>query len=333
MDMAEKTKKGRIFSGIRPTGRLHLGNYFGALENWVNLQEDYECIFGIVDWHALTTDYEDPSHVQERVRELAIDFLSAGIDPEKSVMMVQSHVKQHAELHLLLSMVTPLGWVERVPTYKEQLRQLEGREIATYGFLGYPVLQAADIVIYKANAVPVGEDQLAHVELTREIVRRFNYLYGDTFPEPQALLHKVRLLPGIDGRKMSKSYGNEIHLGATEEELQERVRMMVTDPQRVRRHDPGDPDVCTVYAFYKIFGGELQEEIALDCRKARIGCVACKQRLAESLAQKMAPVRERRAALEADPALITDVLANGAQRARAIAERTMEQVRRAVGLS
>ncbi|HHT01091.1 MAG TPA: tryptophan--tRNA ligase [Firmicutes bacterium] len=331
--MAEKTKKGRIFSGIRPTGRLHLGNYFGALENWVNLQEDYECIFGIVDWHALTTDYEDPSHVQERVRELAIDFLSAGIDPEKSVMMVQSHVKQHAELHLLLSMVTPLGWVERVPTYKEQLRQLEGREIATYGFLGYPVLQAADIVIYKANAVPVGEDQLAHVELTREIVRRFNYLYGDTFPEPQALLHKVRLLPGIDGRKMSKSYGNEIHLGATEEELQERVRMMVTDPQRVRRHDPGDPDVCTVYAFYKIFGGELQEEIALDCRKARIGCVACKQRLAESLAQKMAPVRERRAALEADPALITDVLANGAQRARAIAERTMEQVRRAVGLS
>jgi len=331
--MAEKTKKGRIFSGIRPTGRLHLGNYFGALENWVNLQEDYECIFGIVDWHALTTDYEDPSHVQERVRELAIDFLSAGIDPEKSVMMVQSHVKQHAELHLLLSMVTPLGWVERVPTYKEQLRQLEGREIATYGFLGYPVLQAADIVIYKANAVPVGEDQLAHVELTREIVRRFNYLYGDTFPEPQALLHKVRLLPGIDGRKMSKSYGNEIHLGATEEELQERVRMMVTDPQRVRRHDPGDPDVCTVYAFYKIFGGELQEEIALDCRKARIGCVACKQRLAESLAQKMAPVRERRAALEADPALITDVLANGAQRARAIAERTMEQVRRAGGLS
>lgn len=324
-------KKGRIFSGMRPTGRLHLGHLLGALDNWVKLQDEYQCLFGVVDWHALSTEYEDTSSIRQNTREIAIDWLAAGIDPEKSVLLVQSRVKEHAELHLLLSMVTPLAWVERVPTYKEQLRQLEGRELATYGFLGYPVLQAADILIYKADLVPVGEDQLPHLELTREIARRFNYLYGRVFPEPQARINAdVPLLPGIDGRKMSKSYGNYINLSADPGEIREKVKMMITDPARARRHDPGNPEVCTVFAFHRVFSGPLVEETATQCRKAGIGCVQCKQVLADKLVERLAGVYERRLELEKDPARMEDILEHGSRVARQLASRTMEEVREAM---
>ena len=324
-------KKGRIFSGMRPTGRLHLGHLLGALDNWVKLQDEYQCLFGVVDWHALSTEYEDTSSIRQNTREIAIDWLAAGIDPEKSVLLVQSRVKEHAELHLLLSMVTPLAWVERVPTYKEQLRQLEGRELATYGFLGYPVLQAADILIYKADLVPVGEDQLPHLELTREIARRFNYLYGRIFPDPQARINAdVPLLPGIDGRKMSKSYGNYINLSADPGEIREKVNMMITDPARARRHDPGNPEVCTVFAFHRVFSGPLVEETAMQCRKAGIGCVQCKQVLADKLVERLAGVYERRLELEKDPARVEDILEHGSRVARQLASRTMEEVREAM---
>ena len=246
--------KGRIFSGMQPSGRFHLGNYMGALENWVKLQNEYECFFSIVDLHSLTSSFDDTSKLQDNINEMAIDWLSAGLDPEKNVIFIQSHVKEHSELFLLLSMMTPLSWLERVPTYKDKLQQLgaQGKDINTYGFLGYPVLMAADIMLYKATCVPVGEDQAAHLELTREMVRRFNYLYKkEIFPEPQAVYSKAKILPGIDGRKMSKSYGNAIAFGAGPEEMKERVRLMVTDPQRIKRTDKGNPDVCTVFTFHK----------------------------------------------------------------------------------
>jgi len=245
--------KGRIFSGMQPSGTFHLGNYLGALENWVKLQHEYECIFCIVDWHALTSNYEDPAKIPENIQNMAMDWLSAGLDPDKNIIFVQSHVKEHAELHLLLSMITPLSWAERVPTYKDKLQQLgdQGKEINTYGFLGYPILQAADIALYKADTVPVGEDQLPHLELAREIVRRFNYLYDNVFPEPLAKLSQAPYVPGIDGRKMSKSYGNDIAYAASPDEIKARVRMMVTDPQRIKRNDPGNPDVCPVFKLHK----------------------------------------------------------------------------------
>ncbi len=325
--------KGRIFSGMRPTGRLHLGNYLGALENWVQLQDEYECYYGIVDLHALTTDYEDTSRIRENVRQLAIDFLSAGLDPEKSVILVQSHVKEHAELHLLLSMITPLGWLERVPTYKEQLRQLEGRDLTNYGFLGYPVLQAADISLYKADTVPVGEDQLPHLELCREIVRRFNHLYGEVLLEPQAKLNKVQLLPGVDGRKMSKSYGNEIPLGAEPEEVRARILSMITDPQRQRRNDPGRPEVCVAYTYHGIFNEPETQEISTECRRAGIGCVDCKKRLAERVIEATQLVREKRRQLEAHPELVDEILFEGARKARKVAQETLEEVREAMKIS
>lgn len=322
--------KPRIFSGMRPTGRLHLGNLLGALDNWVKLQDDYECVFAVVDWHALTTGYEDTGEIRENTGNLVMDYLSAGIDPEKSLIIKQSDVKQHAELSLLLSMITPLSWLERCPTYKEQLRELAGREIMTHGFLGYPVLMAADILVYKAEVVPVGEDQLPHIELAREIARRFNFLYKPVFPEPQERLNEVVLLPGTDGRKMSKSYRNYIEMSAGPEEVKNIVANMVTDPKRIRRRDPGDPDVCSVYAFHKVFRELGLDDIREECKSAGIGCVECKRKLADSLNEYLEPIRDRRDAIQRNPGIIHEVLEQGARKARVIAEATLEEVRQAM---
>ena len=327
--------KGRIFSGMQPSGRFHLGNYMGALENWVRLQHEYECFFSIVDLHALTSSYSDTSKLQENVMEMAIDWLSAGHDPEKNVIFVQSHVKEHAELALLLGMSTPLSWLERVPTYKDKLQNwsAQGKDNNTYGFLGYPVLMAADIMLYKATCVPVGEDQSAHLELTREIVRRFNYLYNrEVFPEPQAVFSKAKVLPGIDGRKMSKSYGNTIPFGAGPEEMWERIRMMTTDPQRIKKTDPGHPEVCIVYAFHKVFNPEEYEEIGARCRAGEIGCVECKKRLAEKMNALLADIHTKREELSKKPEYIKEVLDYGAQRARKEAEKTMAEVKTAMNV-
>lgn len=326
--------KARVFSGMQPSGRFHLGNYLGALQNWVKMQEEFECIFSIVDWHALTSQYEDTRGIRENIRQMALDWLSAGLDPEKCVIFLQSDVKEHAELHLLLSMLTPLGWLERVPTYKDKLQQLgdQGKEINTYGFLGYPVLQTADIILYKAAFVPVGVDQIPHVELAREIVRRFNHLYGPVFPEPAVKLSEASLVPGLDARKMSKSYGNDISMSGEPEEIRAKVRMMVTDPQRVRKTDPGHPEVCVVYAFHKLFNPDICTEIETGCKAATMGCVACKQQLAERMIAHLAPVRERRLALEANPRLIDEILCAGAEKARQIARQTMREVKEAIKL-
>ncbi|MBC8016862.1 MAG: tryptophan--tRNA ligase [Sporomusaceae bacterium] len=327
--------KGRILSGMQPSGRFHLGNYMGALENWVKLQYEYECFFSIVDWHALTSSYEDTSKIPERIHEMAIDWLSAGLDPERNVIFVQSHVKEHAELHLLLSMITPLSWLERVPTYKDKLQQLgiQGKDINTYGFLGYPVLMTADIILYKADTIPVGEDQLPHLELSREMVRRFNNLYQPIFPEPKPSLSKSSILPGIDGRKMSKSYGNEIPFSASPDEFRSRIRLMITDPNRVKRTDLGNPDVCTVYTFHKIFNGEQCSEVEKACRSAEIGCVDCKKSLAEKMITNLADIHVRRMELEANPARVKEILIYGAERARKVAASTMEEVRHVMHLA
>ncbi|MEN6566885.1 MAG: tryptophan--tRNA ligase [Veillonellales bacterium] len=327
--------KGRIFSGMQPSGRFHLGNYLGALENWVKLQDEYECFFSIVDWHALTSSFDNTSKIPENIHNMALDWLSAGLDPERNVIFVQSQVKEHAELHLLLSMITPLSWLERVPTYKDKLQQLgsQGKDINTYGFLGYPELMTADIILYKADTVPVGEDQIPHLELTREILRRFNNLYQPIFPEPKPFLSQAPLLPGIDGRKMSKSYGNEIPFAASPDELRGRVRLMVTDPQRVKKTDPGHPDICTVYAFHKIFSKEDLDNVTSCCTQAEIGCVECKKRLAEKMVTDLADIHNRRKALAAKPQRVQEILVYGAERARKVASRTMEEVRRAMNLS
>lgn len=325
-------KKGIIFSGMRPTGRLHIG-HLSVLENWVRLQDEYKCYFGIVDWHALTTAYEDTSSVKENIDLMLLDWLSVGLDPEKSPLFVQSHVKEHAELHLLFSMIIPLSWLERVPTYKDQLQQLgeQGKNINTYGFLGYPVLMAADILVYRADTVPVGEDQLPHIEITRELARRFNYLYQtDILPEPQAKLAKVALLPGVDGRKMSKSYGNEIPLGASSEEILAKVQMMVTDPGRIKKSDPGNPDVCIVHTYQSIYNPAEIEEIRSSCRAGSVGCVACKKNLAAKLDKVLAPVRERREYYRSKPDLLKEILDIGAHKARQEAKKTMELVRSAM---
>lgn len=326
--------KGRIFSGMQPSGKFHLGNYFGALENWVKLQHEFECFFAIVDLHALTSSYEDTGKIPGNIRDMALDWLSAGLDPEKNVIFVQSHVKEHAELHLLLSMITPLAWLERVPTYKDKLQQLglAGKEINTYGFLGYPELMTADIILYKADTVPVGEDQIPHLELAREITRRFNNLYRPIFPEPQARLSKAPVLPGIDGRKMSKSYGNEISFSAAPDEIRARVRLMVTDPQRVKKSDLGHPEVCTVYAFHQIFSRDEAAAIGDQCRAGAIGCVECKKKLAERIVDYLADVHARRQELENHPGRITEILEFGAQRARKVAAATMQEVKEAMHL-
>lgn len=327
--------KGRIFSGMQPSGKFHLGNYLGALQNWIKLQNEYDCFFSIVDWHALTSSYEDPSRLPEYIQDMALDWLSAGLDPEKNIIFVQSHVKEHAELHLLLSMMTPLSWLERVPTYKDKIQQvgLQGKDINTYGFLGYPELMTADIVLYKADIVPVGEDQIPHLELSREIVRRFNYLYRPVFPEPQASLTKAAVLPGIDGRKMSKSYGNDISFSASPDELRARVRLMVTDPQRVKRTDCGNPAVCTAYKFHQFFSTNEVQELEKNCRNAAIGCVDCKKHLAENIVTALADIHARRQVWENSPQKVRDILDYGAQRARIVAAATMEEVRAAMHLS
>mgnify|MGYP000927489109 FL=1 len=322
----------RVFSGMRPTGRLQLGNLLGALENWVKLQDEYKCIFSVADWHAMTTSYDDPSELKEHTMQMVIDWLSAGLDPEKSIIFCQSDVKEHAELHLLFSMFTPLSWLERVPTYKDQIQQLREKNLATYGFLGYPLLQAADILLYRADAVPVGEDQVPHVEMTREIARRFNYLYQtDFFPEPQALLTKIKLLPGIDGRKMSKSYGNTIEMSDSPQEIAKKVNQMVTDPGRIRKTDPGNPEVCTVFAFHQVFNPEGVEGVERACRRGEIGCVQCKKQLIKHLNAYLEPIYEKRKVLEGQRDYIIDLLREGAKQAKEIAVNTMEQVFALVG--
>lgn len=327
-------KKGIIFSGMRPTGRLHIG-HLSVLENWVNMQDEYKCLFGIVDWHALTTAYENTQDIPENINMMLLDWLGAGLDPEKSPVFVQSHVKEHGELHLLFSMITPLSWLERVPTFKDQVQQLgqQGKDISTYGFLGYPLLMAADILVYRADTVPVGEDQLPHLEFTREIARRFNHLYNqDIFPEPQAKLAKVALLPGVDGRKMSKSYNNDIPLGASASDIMDRVKMMVTDPNRIKKTDPGNPDVCIVHTYQKLYNASEIAEIEADCRAGSIGCVACKKRLAKVLDDFLAPIRDRRQYYEGKPELLKEILENGAQKARCEARKTMDIVRSAMNV-
>jgi tryptophanyl-tRNA synthetase len=318
---------------MRPTGPLHLGHLVGALRNWVKLQETHDCYFSIVDWHALTTEYADPSAIRGYVREVALDWLASGVDPERACLFVQSEVVEHAELHLLLSMIVPISWLERVPTYKEQQEQLRERDLHTYGFLGYPLLQAADILAYRAQAVPVGEDQVPHLELCREIARRFNHLYGDVFPEPQALLTPAARLPGTDGRKMSKSYGNAIFLSDDAKAVGAKVDAMLTDPQRTHRHIPGDPSVCPVFATHKVFSD--RETIAWadqGCRTAGIGCRDCKGRLKERLLAVLTPIAGRRAELAGEPARVDAILDAGARKAAAAAGETLRLVRDGMGL-
>lgn len=323
---------------MRPTGKLHLGHYVGALANWIKLQNQYDCYFFIADWHALTTDYADTSRVKQSIVEIAIDWLAAGLDPARCTMFIQSHVPQHAELHLLFSMITPLGWLERVPTYKEQLENIKDKDLGTYGFLGYPVLQSADILIYKGNYVPVGQDQVSHVELTREIARRFNHFYplnGEhVLPEPQALLTPSPKLPGTDGRKMSKSYNNAIYLSDPEPVIRQKLKPMVTDPKRVRRTDPGNPDDCPVGDLHKIFSDqETIKNVYAGCTTAAIGCLDCKAWAADSLVRIIEPMQQRRAKFEDNPKLAWDVVEAGSESARATAEATMQDVREAMKLS
>jgi tryptophanyl-tRNA synthetase len=325
-------RKKRILSGNRPTGLLHLGNYVGALQNWVKLQDEYECFYMAADWHALTSEYADTSGIRENIDAMFLDWLSAGLDPERSVLFVQSKVKQHAELALLLGMYVPLPWVERCPTYKEALQQITDKDLRTYGFLGYPILQAADILIYKADAVPVGEDQLPHLELTREIARRVNFFYEKVFVEPKEILSQVPKLLGTDGRKMSKSYGNCIYLLDPEKTVNEKVSRMVTDPARVKRMDKGHPDVCSVFDYQKVFTQERIREIADGCRNASLGCVECKKMLAASLNALLEPMRSRRREFSAKPDYVQAIIQEGNRRAASVAEETMTEVRRALKL-
>jgi tryptophanyl-tRNA synthetase len=326
------TEQKVVLSGMRSTGKIHLGNYFGALKNWVELQDSYRCHYFAADWHALTTDYADTSQVTENTVEMVTDWIAAGLDPEKSVLFIQSLVPQHAELHLLLSMITPLGWLERVPSYKEQIQQLENKDLSTYGFLGYPLLQTVDIIIYRADFVPVGEDQSSHVEMSREVVRRFQHIYGgEVFPEPRALFTPTPRVPGIDGRKMSKSYGNAINLSDSPDAIRDKCKKMFTDPQRIMRSDPGRPEVCNLYDFHKLVSPpDVQERVAVQCRAAEIGCVDDKKLLAQILIDYLEPMRRRRAELDRDT--VFDILIEGSRKARERAEETMERVRSAMSL-
>lgn len=322
----------RVLSGIQPTGLLHLGNLIGAVENWVKLQDQYACYFFIADLHALTTAYDDVLRLKEDIKQLTIDLLSSGIDPEKCVLFKQSDLPEHSELHLLFSMITPLPWLERVPTYKSKIDELKGKDLHTYGFLGYPVLQAADILIYKAELVPVGQDQLAHIELTREIARRFNHFYGEIFPEPKELLTDFPVLPGTDGRKMSKSYNNTIAISDTPENVRNKVSSMVTDPARVKRDDKGHPEVCTIYDYYKVFAKNRSDKVASECREAKRGCVECKRELAEILINYLAPIHKKREALEKTPEKLAQILTAGAEKARKLAALTLNEAKKAMGL-
>jgi tryptophanyl-tRNA synthetase len=320
-----------VLSGLRPTGRVHLGNYFGAVRNWVRLQDLYDCYYFVADWHALTSDYADTSKITQATFDAVADWIAAGLDPAKSTIFIQSEIKEHAELHLILSMVTPLPWLERVPTFKDQQAQIEDKDLNTYGFLGYPLLQTADIIIYRANFVPVGEDQASHLEISREIVRRFNNFYGDVFPEPQVLLTETPKVPGLDARKMSKSYNNTIGLTTSADEIRALVMTMFTDPERIRRKDPGRPDVCNLFQFHKLFSNE--ETIARvdhECRTAQIGCVDDKKLLAEIMIESLRPIREKREEIDRDPSIVWDTLRDGNRKARERAQQTMELVRDAI---
>jgi tryptophanyl-tRNA synthetase len=393
----------RVLSGMRPTGRLHLGHYHGVLKNWLELQHEYECFFFVADWHALTTHYEDPSLIPEATREMVVDWLAAGINPGSATLFIQSRVPEHAELHLLLSMITPLGWLERVPSYKDQQEKLKEKDLATYGFLGYPLLQSADILMYKAGLVPVGEDQVAHVEMTREIARRFNHVYGKEpdfeaqadqaarkmgkknyklfdklrrayqeqgdhealevaraliesqgnitigdrerlfgyiegggriiLPEPQALLTKASKMPGLDGQKMSKSYNNTIALRDDPAKVEKALRTMPTDPQRVRRKDPGEPEKCPVWQFHRVYSDDpMRDWVQQGCRSAGIGCLDCKQPIVDAVLAELAPIQERARDYEAQPELLRNVINDGCEAAREVARETMDEVRRAMSL-
>ena len=320
-----------MLSGLRPTGKVHLGHLVGALQNWARLQDQYECFYFVADWHALTSDYADTTGLTEYVVDNVADWIAAGVDPERSTIFIQSLVPEHAELHLLLSMIVPVPWLERVPTYKEQQEQITDKDLSNYGFLGYPVLQTADIVMYGAHFVPVGEDQAPHIEVAREIVRRFNNLYGIVFPEPQTLLTEAKRIPGTDGRKMSKSYGNAIYLKDDPETLKQKLRPMVTDPARKRRTDPGDPDECPVFDLHRAFSPVATREwAAAGCRSAGIGCLDCKAKLAEHMLERLADVHSRRPEFAKRPDTVWDVLIEGSKNAREVAEATMEDVRGAM---
>jgi tryptophanyl-tRNA synthetase len=324
----------RILSGMRPTGPLHIGHLTGALDNWVRLQDTHDCYWAIVDWHALTTDYANPAEIRANVLEVAIDWLAAGLDPARATLFIQSLVPEHAELHLLLSMVVPVAWLERVPSYKEQQHQLTEKDLSTYGFLGYPLLQSADIMIYKADAVPVGEDQAPHIELTREVVRRFNHLYGPVFPEPKTLLTEVPRVPGTDGRKMSKSYNNAVFLKDPPEVVRQKIRPMVTDPARKRRTDPGNPDICPVFDLHKAFSSKRTQDWAAEgCRTAGIGCLDCKGALIDHLLRRLETIHARRPEFEAHPDTVWDILAAGSRKAREVARATIEEVRAAMKIT
>jgi len=325
-------RKKTVLSGMRPTGPLHLGNYAGALRNWIKLQDEYECYYTIVTWHALSSEYQNSRQIKENTFEVAIDWLSIGLDPEKSILFIQSEVKEHAELHLLLSMITPLPWVERVPTFKEVQREMADRDLNTYGFLGYPVLQTADILIYKAEVVPVGEDQAPHLELAREICRRFNRYFGEVFPEPQMLLTETPRIAGTDGRKMSKSFNNAIYLKDPPEVIRQKIATMMTDTRRKRRTDPGEPEDCPVFTLHRAFvSEEKRNSLASACRVAGIGCLECKEVLIESLIDLLKPYWEKRQFYENHPQKVWQILQAGAEKAREKARKTMEEVRRAIG--
>ncbi len=326
--------KKRVLSGMQASGRLHVGNWVGALRNWVKLQDEYDCYYFVADWHALTTGYADPSALAASTKDLLTNFIAAGLDPERCTIFLQSRVLEHAELHLLLSMITPLGWLERVPTYKEKKENLSDRDLSMYGFLGYPVLMSADILLYGAHYVPVGVDQMPHLEITREIARRFNGLYNsDVLVEPEALLTKFPKVPGLDGRKMSKSYDNAIYLSDTSDELEKKVRTMATDPARIRRTDKGDPELSPVYQLHKIFSSEAElAEVAEGCRTAGIGCIDCKKVLIKNMRGALSPLWERRAQIAGDPSILRRAIDIGTDKASITARATMQQVREVMGL-
>jgi len=322
----------RVLSGVRPTGPLHLGHLLGVIQNWKKFENE-NSFYMIADWHALTTEYDSRTTIKENVLEVALDLLAGGLDPEKCTIFVQSHVKEHCEMATLLSMLTPLAWLERNPTYKDQLRELADKELHTHGFLGYPVLQTADIILYKADIVPVGEDQLAHLELAREIVRRFHFIYGKKiFPEPQASLTKVPKLPGIDGRKMSKSYGNAIYLSDSPAVVDNKVKQMVTDPARIKREDKGHPEVCPVFCYHQLFNAAQESVVAAECREALRGCVDCKREMGGKLKEFLGPIYERRLQFSAKKDKVIEILAEGDQKARKVAGETMKEAREAVGI-
>lgn len=323
--------KQRVVSGMRPSGRLHIGHYHGVLENWVRMQESYDCFFFVADWHSLTTEYADTTGIAQSIRDMVLDWVAFGLDPEKCIIFRQSLVPHHSELNLILSMVTPVSWLERNPTYKDMLENIEQRDLTTFGFLGYPVLMAADIILYKATRVPVGHDQLPHLEITREIARRFNHLYGAVFPEPEALLTETPKLPGLDGRKMSKSYNNSIYLSDNAETTAKMVMSMVTDTNRVRRADPGDPDVCVAFNLHRLYvPQEKLDEIVPACRNATIGCVECKKILAACINERLAPFRARREELAANPGFVDELLQEGSRKASLISDAVMTEVRTAL---